>query len=99
MMTMSTTLWSAMPMPISSTVTTQQIVRTMNRGENGIISVSMEPLGQLAAVLFLSTQLTPLVLMVRLNRHNCYAAHFFRSAAKRAGAAAHGRKHRVGGSA
>jgi len=39
----STTLWSAIPMPISSTVTTQQIVRMMKRGENGVISVSMDP--------------------------------------------------------
>jgi hypothetical protein len=28
-------------------VTTAQIVRTMKRGENGSINVSMEPLGQI----------------------------------------------------
>jgi hypothetical protein len=37
-------------MPISSTVTTQQIVRMMKRGENGIISVSMGPPGNFVAV-------------------------------------------------
>jgi hypothetical protein len=42
----------------------------MKRGENGIISVSMGPLGQLVAVFFLG-QLTPLVLMVRRNDDNC----------------------------
>src|SRR4051794_22034491 len=34
------TLWSTMPIPVSSTVTTQQIVSTMKRGENGVSSVS-----------------------------------------------------------
>src|SRR4051794_19775494 len=29
-----------MPIPVSNTVTTQQIVRTMKRGENGVSSVS-----------------------------------------------------------
>jgi hypothetical protein len=33
-------------------------VRTMKRGENGIISVSMGPLGQLVAVFFLSAAYT-----------------------------------------
>jgi hypothetical protein len=42
-------------MPISSIVTTQQIVRMMKRGENGIISVSMGSLRQsVAALLFRS---------------------------------------------
>src|SRR5689334_6810879 len=34
------TLWSTMPMPVKSTVTTQQMVSTMKRGENGVSSVS-----------------------------------------------------------
>ena len=40
---MSKILRSAMPMPISSAVTTAQIVRTMKRGENGSSRVSMIP--------------------------------------------------------
>src|SRR5579864_8033950 len=39
----SNALWSTMPMPRSSAVTTEQIVRMMKRGENGSISVSMGP--------------------------------------------------------
>src|SRR4051794_40032603 len=34
------TLWSTMAIPVNSTVTTQQIVSTMKRGENGVSSVS-----------------------------------------------------------
>src|ERR1700716_691217 len=82
MMTISTTLWSCIPMPISSTVTTQQIVRMMKRGENGVISVSMGPLGQCVAVLFFSAQSTPLVLMVRQNDDRCYAAQFLSQRSK-----------------
>jgi hypothetical protein len=44
----------------------------MKRGENGIISVSMGPLGQLVAALLLRLQLTPLVLIVRQNDDKCY---------------------------
>src|ERR1700733_2424821 len=40
-------------MPSSNTVTTAQIVRTMKRGENGSINVSMGPLAADSAVLFL----------------------------------------------
>jgi hypothetical protein len=43
----------------------------MKRGENGIISVSMGPLGQLVAVLFFSAHPTLLVLTVRQNDDNC----------------------------
>jgi hypothetical protein len=39
-------------MPSSNAVTTPQIVRTMKRGENGSISVSMGPLWADYAVLF-----------------------------------------------
>jgi len=45
--TRSKALWSAIPMPSSEAVTTAQIVSTMKRGENGSISVSMEPLWQI----------------------------------------------------
>src|SRR6478672_478847 len=41
--TRSNTLRSKIPRPTSNAVTTAQIVRTMKRGENGSINVSMGP--------------------------------------------------------
>src|ERR1700744_52264 len=46
------TLGSTIPMPSSNAVTTLQIVRTIKRGENGSINVSMGPLEADCAALF-----------------------------------------------
>ena len=40
-------LWSKIPIPSSSAVTTPQIVSTMKRGENGSSSVSMTSLSEI----------------------------------------------------
>src|ERR1700754_3090953 len=76
MMTISVSLWSCIPMPISSTVTTQQIVRMMKRGENGVISVSMESPGAIRLPCCSFFQPTPMVLILRPKDDNRYETQF-----------------------